>query len=371
MTDHLMESPPAARTLIDGRWRDYFSGCSYLGLPGHPGLIAAAVEALQRYGLTTSTSRGGYGEHSVYRAVEAAAARFFGTEAATYYVSAYLGSVALLQALMGEYERVFVDEAAHFSVRDAVAAARVPSHPFHHLDPADLAVQLRMHLAPRERPLVLSDGIFPISGEIASAADYVRVLAAYEGALLCLDDAHATGVIGAQGRGTVEYTRATAASVDVRVLTAHTFSKALGGHGGLIAGDAAFIAQVGRSAVALSASSPPPIPAAAASAWALDFVAAHPERRAALWANVARARAGFRALGWTLEESPSPIICLRARPSLDLARMQAELFERDICVAHVTRYSSTPAGGALRVAIFATHTAEQIDRLLAEVAVLA
>jgi 8-amino-7-oxononanoate synthase len=368
---HLMESPPGARTLIDGRWRDYFSGCSYLGLPGHPGLVAAAVQALQRYGLTTSTSRGGYGEHPVYHAVESAAARFFGTEAATYYVSAYLGSVALLQALAGEFERLFLDAAAHFSVRDAATVARVPSHSFRHLDPDDLADQLRSHLLPRERPLVLTDGIFPISGEIAPAADYVRVLAAYEGALLCLDDAHATGVIGEQGRGTVEYTRAEEAAQGVRVFTAHTLSKALGGHGGLIAGDAGFIAQVGRNAVALGASSPPPIPAAAASAWALDFIAAHPERRTALWANAARARAGFRALGWALEDSPSPIVCLRARPDMDLANIQAELFERDICVAHVTRYSSTPTGGALRVAIFATHTAEQIDRLLAEVASLA
>lgn len=368
---HLMESPPGARTLMDGRWRDYFSGCSYLGLPGHPGLIAAAVEALQRYGLTTSTSRGGYGEHPAYHAVESAAARFFATEAATYYVSAYLGSVALLQALAGEYERVFMDEAAHFSVRDAVAAARVPTQPFRHLDPDDLADQLRRHLLPAERPLVLTDGIFPISGEIAPAAAYVLVLAAYEGALLCLDDAHATGVIGEQGRGTAEYTRAgDVAHEGVRVFTAHTLSKALGGHGGLIAGDAAFIAQVGRNAVALGASSPPPIPAAAASAWSLEFVAAHPERRAELWANVARARAGFRSLGWPLEDSPSPIVCLRTRPGIDLARIQAELFERDICVAHVTRYSSTPAGGALRIAIFATHTAEQIDRLLDEVASL-
>lgn len=361
----LMESAPGARTLINGRWRDYFSGCSYLGLPGHPGLVEAAMDALRRYGLTTSTSRGGYGEHPAYHAVEAAAARFFGTEAAAYYVSAYLGNTALLQALSGEYERAFMDEAAHFSVRDAVAAAGVPYHTFHHLDPADLAAQLHAHLAPAERPLVLTDGIFPISGEIAPAGAYVDVLTAYEGALLCLDDAHATGVIGAQGRGTLEY-RAVSAAQGVRMYTAHTLSKALGGHGGLIAGDAGFIAQVGRKAVALGASSPAPIPAAAASAWALDYIASHPERRRELWANVAHARNGFRALGWELEDTPSPILCLRARPGVDLAAVQAALFKRDICVAHVTRYSSTPVGGALRVAIFATHSGEQIERLLQE-----
>ena len=76
---------------------------------------------------------------------------------------------------------------------------------------------------------------------------------------------------------------------------------------------------------------------------------------------------GCASLGWPLADTPVPIICLGARPGLDLARIQAELFERDICVAHVTRYSSTPAGGALRIAIFATHTEAQIDRLVAEI----
>ncbi len=71
-------------------------------------------------------------------------------------------------------------------------------------------------------------------------------------------------------------------------------------------------------------------------------------------------------MGWELEDTPVPILCLRARPGLDLARLQRELFDRDLCVAHVTRYSSTPEGGALRVAIFASHTDEQIDRLVAE-----
>ena len=96
-----MQSPVGPRVTINGRECDYFSGCSYLGLQNHPALIAAAAEALQRYGLGTATSRGGYGEHPVYVAVEAAAARYFGTEAALYYVTAYLGNTILLQGLPG------------------------------------------------------------------------------------------------------------------------------------------------------------------------------------------------------------------------------------------------------------------------------
>ncbi len=92
------------------------------------------------------------------------------------------------------------------------------------------------------------------------------------------------------------------------------------------------------------------------------------ELRGRLRANVTAARAGLRGLGWDLPDSPVPILCLGARPGVDLARLRAELFARDLCVAHVTSYSSVPPGGALRIAIFATHTGEQIERLVGEMA---
>ncbi len=362
-----MQSPPGARTRINGRWRDYFAGCSYLGLQSHPGLLEAAGGALKEYGLGTATSRGGYGEHPLYRAVEEAAARYWGAERALYYVTAYLGNTVLLQGMSGEYERIFVDDASHFSVWDGARTTGLPLHPFRHLDPSDLVAQLRGQLRPGERPLVISDGVFPISGEIAPAPAYLDALTPYRGAILCLDDAHATGVLGAHGRGTLEHWGISDLSgLRARIATAHTMSKALGAHGGAIAGDAAWIAQLGRNAKALVATSPSPLPAAAASAWSLGFMQTDTELRARLRTNVAHARSAIAGLGWDLPDSPVPILCLGTRPGIDLARLQAELFMRDICVAHVTSYSSTPAGGALRIAIFATHTAEQIDRLVDE-----
>ena len=363
-----MQSAPGPRALISDRWRDYFSGTGYLGLQGHPGIVEAATAALQQYGLTTATSRGGYGEHPVFHAVESAAARFFGEERALYTVSAYLGSGILLQGLSGEYDRVYLDDAAHFSVREAAAASARPTHTFHHRDADALRATLVATLAPGERPIVLTDGVFPISGEIAPHIDYISVLSQYGGAILCIDDAHATGVVGSRGRGSLEHCAGQVTSHSlgpnaVRCYTAHTLSKALAGHGGVIAGPSDFIAQLWRNARALSGSSPSPIPAAAASAWSLSYLYEHGELREQLWSNVRRAKEGFRKLGWDLPDTPVPIICLAARPGLDLARIQQELFARDLCVTHVTRYSSTPHGGALRVAIFATHTGEQIDRL--------
>ena len=366
VTRFALESTPGPRVLIDGRWRDYFAGTGYLGLQGHAAIVQAGIEALQRYGLTTATSRGGYGEHAVYRAVEAAATQFWGVERALYVTSAYLGNAILLQGLRGEYDRVFIDEASHTSAWDGARAAGAPLVPFHHLDPEDLARQCRTHLQPRERPLVLSDGIFPISGALAPAPAYLDVLARYDGGRLCLDDAHASGVLGAHGRGVFEHF-----AIDNDYCHAtHTLSKALGGFGGLLVGSAGFVAALCEHSAIPVAASPPPLPVAQASAVALDLAGAEPERRQRLGANVAYARAAFRALGWPLANTPVPILCLGARPGLDLARLQQELFARDLCVAHVTRYSSTPPGGALRIAIFATHTIGQIDRLAGEMEAL-
>ncbi len=361
-----LQSAPGPRVLIDGRWRDYFAGTGYLGLQGHPAIVQAGVEALQRYGLTTATSRGGYGEHSGFQAVETAAARFWDVERSLYVTSAYLGNAILMQGLRPQYDRIFIDEASHYSAWDGARVAGAPLVPFRHLDPDDLATQCRLHLRAQERPLVISDGVFPISGALAPAPAYLNVLAQYDGGRLCLDDAHASGVLGAHGRGVFEHY----AIESDHCHATHTLSKALGGFGGLLVGSARFVAALTeRSAIPIAAS-PPPIPAAKASAVALDLARAEPERRRRLWANVFYARAAFRALGWSLADSPVPILCLGARPSLDLAHLQQELFARDLCIAHVTRYSSTPPGGALRIAMFATHTTDQIDRLIREMQAL-
>ena len=153
-----------------------------------------------------------------------------------------------------------------------------------------------------------------------------------------------------------------------RVISAHTLSKALGCHGGVIAGDAALIGKLRVDSPAFVAHSPSPLPVAAAAAVALRF-------------SSGVSRSGGPGLGQR-GLRPCRAACARVGPcrhpradhlpgrtaGLELGRIQAELFARDICVAHVTRYSSTPAGGAvLRIAIFATHTEAQIDRLVAEV----
>jgi 8-amino-7-oxononanoate synthase len=353
-----MEGPMGARTVINGRYVDYFAGCGYLGLQNHPVVRQAAMDALATYGLANSGGFGG--SHPLYHQLEQAVQTYFGVEKMLYFATGYLGNAILAQGLQNRYERIFVDEQAHYSVWDGARTAGKPLHAYAHRDAAHLAELCQRELRRGERPLLMSDGVFPISGEIAPVPDLLAAIRPW-GGLLCLDDAHASGLLGAQGRGTLEHF----GIQDESCFTCHTFSKALGAYGGFIAGSTALIAELSANANVQEGASRPPLPAAAAAAAALSLLRADDSIRRALGANVAQARAGLRALGWDLPETLVPILCLGQRGGLDLAGIQKALFAQDILVAHSTRYTSVPEGGALRIAIFASHSATQIQRLIA------
>jgi glycine C-acetyltransferase/8-amino-7-oxononanoate synthase len=360
-----MESPVGSRTVLEGREFDYFAGTGYLGLQNHPQVLQAAQQALQRFGLATATSRGGFGEHAVYVELERAVARFFGTDRALYFASGYMGMSALTQGTRGQFEHVFIDGEAHYSLWEAAQATSLPVTPFHHARVESLQECLRRELLPGERPLVLSDGIFPISGEIAPLPGYLDAVRDLDG-LVYLDDAHAVGVLGENGRGTPEFY-----GVESRQVRASgTLAKAFGGYGGILWGEENWIPQVAQRAGVIMGASPPPLVAAAASLRSLELVRAAPELRQQLTANVRQARDGLRGLGWPLADSPVPILCLGVRPDVRLEYLKSGLHEQGIAVALVRNYTSTPAGGAIRVAIFATHTSEQINRLISAIASL-
>lgn len=354
-----MQSAPGAVTRIDGREFDYFCGCGYLGLQGHPQVIAAAADALAWYGLSTATSRGGYGEHPVYDELEAQARTFFGCEHLLYFASGYMGASVLVQGDLHSRDHFFLDESAHFSLWDAAALSHRPLTPFKHCSPASLAANLKSELEPGERAVLLTDGLFPVSGEIAPLPDYLDLLRPFHGRLV-VDDAHAVGVLGSHGRGSAEHFNL----IDDALQSTGTFNKALGGFGGFIAGKTKTLDRIEQNSRILIGSSPPPLPAAAASAAGMAVLRAHPEMLTALAANVNQARDGLRSLGWELEDSSSPILCLAARDDLDLYQLRDGLFRSDIAVEYVNNYTSAPTGGAIRLAVFATHTSQQIDRLL-------
>jgi 8-amino-7-oxononanoate synthase len=354
-----VQGPIGARTVIDGSEYDYFSGTSYLGLQNHPEVVRAAMDTIRQFGLSTATSRGGYGENPVFDTLNSEINQYFNSQQNLYFASGFLGNSMLAQGLTRHFERMFIDSSSHFSVWDGVKTADKPFHRFDHLSSYDLKCKISEFLKPGERPVVFTDGVFPISGEISPIPEYVTVVDKYDG-LICLDDAHAVGVLGANGRGTLDH-------YDIRspsCISAATLSKALGGYGGVIADSAEHIREIDQKSKVYGAASPPPLAAVGASAKALQIARIHPELRLELWKKVKLCRDGLRQLGWELEETNVPIICLRTRPGIDLGQLRGKLFNQKIAVAHVKNYSSTPFGGAIRIAIFATHTLEQIERLI-------
>ena len=358
MANHL-ESTPGARSVINGREMDYFAGTGYLGLQNNPVVVQAAQDAIQRYGFSTATSRGGYGEHPVYAELEQGVCAFFSAEKTLYFASGYMGMSILTQATNHYFEHIFIDSSAHFSLWDAAYATNLPITPFHHLRAESLNDKLGTELHKKERPLVLSDGVFPVSGEIAPLPDYLALIKPLQG-LVYLDDAHGVGVLGEKGGGTPEHYHIQ----DPSCHTSATLAKALGGYGGVIWGTREWVEGIDRASRICAGASPPPLVVAAASASALAITRTSPELLPRLWNNVRVARSGLRVLGWELTDTPVPIICLEGNAGISLDRIKQRLFAQGIAVELVRSYTSTPAGGALRIAIFATHTVAQIERLV-------
>ena len=158
--DHI-EGPIGARTFIGGREMDYFAGSGYLGLQSHPEVIQAAQEALLRYGFSTATSRGGYGEHAVYDELEREACAYFGDEKVLYLASGYLTMSAVTQATSGLFDHIFIDSSAHFSAWDAAQATNKPITPFHHCRAEHLLACLKRELQSRRAPAGLERWSLP------------------------------------------------------------------------------------------------------------------------------------------------------------------------------------------------------------------
>jgi 8-amino-7-oxononanoate synthase len=388
----IAESPPGAVTRIDGREYLYFVGSSYLGLQARGEVIEAACEAARRYGLHSATSRTGFGNTAPILLLERRAAEFFGCEASFYFSAGYAGNNILLCAIESDFDAIFLDEHSHFSAIEAIAQSGLATFRFRHRDVADLSAALRKHLRPGQRPLVISDGVFSVLGTIAPVADYCETLADYSDAGVLIDDAHAVGVLGDRGRGTLEFlgvfdegVNSKGASRDQRVAApcppplpcsqrerevslflCATLSKALGGFGGIIPGSQAFVERVRKASHWYDGATPAPAAVTAASARALELVQSEPELRSRLRSNVRLVKDGLRGLGFDVDDSPVPIICLVVGNAGNMERMQRELMRRGVAIAYIAAYSGLGTAGALRIAVFATHTEEMIRRFLDE-----
>jgi 8-amino-7-oxononanoate synthase len=338
--------------LRNGRRLLSFSCNDYLNLSQHPDIKAAAIEALQQYGVGSGASRLVTGNHPLFAALEARLARLKETEAACVFGSGYLANIGIIPAMIGASDLVLMDELAHACLWAGARLARATVIPFRHSDLAHVQALLDQHRAHHRRALIATDGVFSMDGDLAPIAGLAALAERFD-AWLMTDDAHGIGVVG-DGRGS---TFVGGVKTDVP-LQMGTLSKAIGAYGGYLCASAAVIELIHNRARSFvySTGLPPAIVAAAVAA--LDLIERDPAYAAL---PLAKARSFTRRLG--LPEAQSPIVPLivgDAQAALQASRLLQD--ENFLVIA--IRPPTVPAGTArLRFAFTARHPDDEIRRL--------
>jgi 7-keto-8-aminopelargonate synthetase-like enzyme len=249
-----------------------------------------------------------------------------------------------------------MDERAHLSLRDAARFFPGPVLEFQHRNVPDLARRWR-GLRGKARPLLLTDGLFSRDGEMAPLAGYLKILPA-DGMVL-LDDAHAAGMIGANGRGTVEFARVPRR----RIIQTVTLSKAFGCYGGAILCDAAWREKIMTGSGMFAGSTPVPLPLAHAALKAMELLRSDPGLRDRLSRNVDYVKTALRARGLSLPNTPAPIISIIPRRDKETEKMRKHLLARGVFPSFI-RYPGGPEGGYFRFVLSSEHSQQQLDDLL-------
>jgi len=380
MNHHLSNSPtmhsaPGPRVVIDHQTYVYFGGTSYLGLHANAELIEVACDAIRRYGLHTATSRRGFGNSPPVLATEQAAAQWFSHNDAFYFCSGYLGGQLIINALKDMYNVLLIPSTSHFCLHEAARSTKLPVVCLDTQTPQAFDQHVRKKIKPEQhRPLLLTDGLSPM-GHIAPLPDYIATLRDYPGSGILIDDAHGLGVLGDNGRGTIEHHQLLSHGINIdpdeyqgkqpQLFMSATLSKAVGGYGGIITGSHTFIQRVRTASHLFDGASAPPNGVAAASAHALTMVQRDSSLLHKLRQNIQAIRHGVRELGIDVEaNSPSPIIRIILTDATTMRNVHESLREQGLLVPYVTKYAGAPAQGLLRLAVSAGHTDHMIDQLL-------
>ena len=356
---HIMEGQAGTSVILDGREYLYFAGTSYFNLHRHPELLRSAREALDRYGMGSATSRSLAGTTPALVELERTAASFFGTEDAVYLPSGYLSSLAGLPGLdmYLPFQRIYIDEYAHYSLSDAAMATGKPVHCFGHLDAGGLEHLLTSTLGGGERPLIATDGLFPVSGKLPPAGRYLELADQYGGAVW-VDDAHGSGILGANGRGLAEELGLEGAGL----FTGTTLSKAFGAYGGIIPGSVPFTEKVRQTGPCLG-SNAPLSPAVAAGIRGLELVSEHPRFRERLRENARYLKKGLAGLGLPVVPDHIPIASFKQGTADQMSGLQKRVMEENIYIQYTT-YRGGGSEGCLRIVVTSGHERQEIDRLI-------
>lgn len=327
---------------------------NYLGLTHHPAVQAAACAAVERYGTGSGGSRLTTGSHPLYQELEAALAQFKGTEAAVVFNTGFMANIGAISALMGPGDVIFSDELNHASIIDGCRLSRARTEIYRHADMKHLR-ELLQSVGCEGRRLIVTDGVFSMDGDIAPL-DVIVELAERFAAMVMVDDAHALGVIGPGGRGTVAHF-----GLEGRVaVQMGTLSKALAAEGGYVAGSGQLVDYIinrARSYIFSTAQAPATVAAARA---AVQVLAGNPAMVEELQANARLLRERLSGAGLVVEGGGTSILPVMVGEAADTVRMARELAGCGLIVSAIRPPTVAPGTSRLRLTVSAVHTPAEL-----------
>ena len=353
-----LEGAQGARAVFDGREVVNLSSNNYLGLTTHPRVVEAALEATRRYGAGSGSVRTIAGTMTLHEELERRLAEFKHTEAALVFQSGFACNSGIIPILAGEGDAILSDELNHASIIDGIRLSRAQRKIWPHADMDALESALRDTQSARRR-LVVTDGVFSMDGDVARLPEVVELSERYE-AIVYVDDAHASGVFGKNGRGTVDHF-GLHGRVHVQV---GTLSKALGVLGGYVASTQGLRdLLIHRGRPFLFSTSHPPAVAAACIA-AIDVLLDEPERIAKLWENTRYFKDGLKRLGLNTGASESPITPVIAGEGRKAMQLSDRLFDLGVFAQGIGFPTVPDEKSRVRTITTATHTREDLDEAL-------
>jgi glycine C-acetyltransferase len=360
----VLEDEQAPECTFDGKRVINLASNNYLGLTTHPRLREAALGATRQYGVGSGAVRTIAGTMKVHMELEEKIARFKNVEASVVFQSGFTANAGTVSAVLGKEDFIISDELNHASIIDGARLSRAKILVFRHKDVAHAEEQLKSVAKEPGRKLLISDGVFSMDGDIAPLPALCDVAEKY-GAIMMVDDAHASGVLGKNGRGTIDHF-GVHGRVDIQV---GTLSKAIGALGGYVCGTRdliEFLYHRGRPFL-FSTSHPPSVAATCIAAF--EVLEQESERIEKLWENTRYFKKELGSLGFDIggrttpkSETPiTPIITGEGRLAMEFSR---ELFKEGVMATGIA-FPTVPEGKArLRTIMSATHTRQELDKAL-------
>jgi glycine C-acetyltransferase len=355
----VLESESAPESRFDGKNVINLASNNYLGLTTHPKLREAALEATRRYGVGSGAVRTISGTMSLHMQLEERIARFKNVEACVVFQSGFAANAGTVAAVLTPEDHIVSDELNHASIIDGCRLSRAKIHVFPHKDTVAAERKLAELDGQPGRKLLITDGVFSMDGDIGPLPGLVEA-AEKHGAIMMVDDAHSSGVLGRSGRGTIDHF-----GLHGRVhIQVGTLSKAIGVLGGYVCGSRALIEFLyHRARPFLFSTSHPPAVAASCIA-AFDVLEEEPERIQALWDNTRYFKQGLSAAGFNTGVSETPITPVIVGEARTAHALSAALFEEGVLATGIG-FPTVPEGKArVRTIVTATHTRADLDRAL-------